>query len=464
MPDTRAPHGFIGSSSVGPLLGLLAALLAVTLVAYYPAWHGGLLWDDDGHLTPSALQSVGGLWRIWFDVGATQQYYPAVHTAFWLLHRLWGDSTLGYHLVNIALHACSAFLVAVILRRLRAPGAVLAAVIFALHPVHVESVAWISEMKNTLSGVFYLGAALAYLRFDARRQKRSYALAIVLFGLALLSKTVTATLPAGLVVVVWWLRGRIRWRTDIVPLVPFFTLGAGAGVLTMWVERTFIGAQGAEFSPSLIGRFLVAGRAVWFYLAKLVWPADLIFIYPRWQIDAQAAWQYLFPLGVAALLVTLWLLRTRTRAPLAALLFFGVTLGPALGFVNVFPFRYSFVADHFQYLASIPIIALFSAGMATLARRWRLNGGLAGGAALLALAAPLGVLTWAQSHQYVDAATLYRVTISANPSCWLAHNNLGILLQRLGRLNEAAAEYEAAMRIEPNAFEPHQNMSVVLQN
>ena len=168
----------------------------MTLVAYYPAWHGGLLWDDDAHITRVDLRSVEGLWRIWFDVGATQQDYPVTHSAFWVLHRLFGEATLGYHLVNISPHATAAFLAAVILRRLAVPGAVLAAFIFALHPVHVESVAWITELKNTLSGVFYLGAALAYLRFDTDRQRQSYALALVLFALALLSKTVTATLPA----------------------------------------------------------------------------------------------------------------------------------------------------------------------------------------------------------------------------------------------------------------------------
>ena len=146
---------------------MCAALLLVTLVAYAPVWHGGMLWDDDAHVTRSAFRSAAGLWRIWFEVGATQQYYPVLHSAFWVLHRVFGDETLGYHLVSIALHGLSACLFVVLLRRLRVPGALLAGVIFALHPVHVESVAWITELKNTLSGVWYLVAALAYLRFDA---------------------------------------------------------------------------------------------------------------------------------------------------------------------------------------------------------------------------------------------------------------------------------------------------------
>ena len=342
---------------------LLALLLTATFAAYYPAWHGGLLWDDDAHVTRSELRSAAGLWRIWFDLGATQQYYPLTHSAYWAQYQVFGDATFGYHAANIALHALSAFLLALTLRRLDVPGAWLAAGVFALHPVHVESVAWITELKNTLSGVFYLGSALAYVRFDDRRESRHYAAALILFVLALLGKTVTATLPAALLVVLWWRRGHLRWRANVRPLVPFFVIGAAAGLTTAWVEETLIGARGAGFELTVIERCLVAGRAVWFYLGTLVWPANLTFVYPRWQIDPQELTQFLYPLAVIALLAALWLLRNRVRAPLAALLIFCGTLLPALGFLNVYPFRYSYVADHFQYLASIPILTLIAAAV-----------------------------------------------------------------------------------------------------
>ena len=180
---------------------------------------------------------------IWFDVGATQQYYPLTHSAFWFMHQLWGHTTIGYHLINIVLHATSAWLLTIILRRLAVPGAFLAAVIFALHPVAVESVAWMTELKNTLSGVCYLAAALAYLRFDARREGRAYAASFVSFVLALLAKTVTAVLPAALLVVFWWKRGSIDGRRDVRPLVPFFVIGGAVGVVTAWFERTLNGAR-----------------------------------------------------------------------------------------------------------------------------------------------------------------------------------------------------------------------------
>ncbi len=438
---------------------LLLVLLLATLAAYQPAWHGGMLWDDDSHITRRELQSGQGVWRIWFDLNTTQQYYPAVHSVFWVLHKFWGDDTLGYHLINILLHALCAFLFAVILRWLKVPGAFLAAIIFALHPVHVESVAWISELKNTLSSLLYLGAMLAYLRFDRGRQERFYALAMALFVMALLSKTVTATLPAALLVVFWWQRGRVSWRRDALPLVPLFVIAAAGGLFTAWIERTMIGAHGAEFRLSLIERSLIAGRAVWFYLGKLAWPANLIFIYPRWQISASAWWQYLYPLGVAAMLIALWLWRNRSRAPLAALLLFCGTLFPALGFFNVYPFRYSFVADHFQYLASLPIIALFSAGMAHLASRWKIHP-KAAAATFLVLGLLPGILTWNQSRQYIDAEALYRTTLGRNPACWLAHINLGIL-ELNGAPAEAETHFKEALRLKPDLAEAHINLGIL---
>lgn len=443
-------------------LATALALQTATFLAYRPAWYGGLLWDDDGHITPPELRGMDGLWRIWFDVGATQQYYPLLHSFFWLFHRAWGDSTLGYHLASIFLHALSAWMVALILRRLQIPGSVLAAVVFALHPVHVESVAWLSELKNTLSGAFYLSAALCYIGFDSSRRPGTYAAALVLFVCALLSKTVTATLPVALLIVFWWQRGHVRWRRDILPLAPFFALAAVAGLMTVWVEQTLIGADKIGIALSIWDRIALAGRAVWFYAGKLVWPADLMFIYPKWNIDAGTLVQWLYPLALAALLVALWTLRRRWRAPLAATMYFVVTLAPALGFVDVFPFRYSYVADHFQYLASLGPIALIAGTVVTIVSTWWPHTTRIELIASASLALPLAAMTWAHSHDYRDAGQLYRATIAANPSAWLAHNNLGVLLQHEGRLDEARAAYDAALKIEPEAYEAHQNLAILL--
>src|SRR5215467_14713555 len=211
-------------------------LAVITLLAYQPAWHGQLLWDDDAHVSGPELRTLDGLRRIWFVPRTNQQYYPVLFTSFWLQERLCGDSTTGYHLVNLLLHIGCVVLVLKILRFLRIPGAELSAVIFALHPVNVETVAWIAERKNTLSGVFALAATLWYLKFDESRSRRSYALALGVFLLGLLSKTAIVTLPLALLVIFWWKRGTISWRRDIVPLIPFFFFSAASGLMTRWVE------------------------------------------------------------------------------------------------------------------------------------------------------------------------------------------------------------------------------------
>lgn len=444
--------------------GTWALMLCATLVAYLPALRGGLLWDDNMHVTRADLQSLHGLWRIWFDLGATQQYYPLLHSAFWLEHRIWGDAVLGYHLTNVALHAASACLVVMIVRRLSLPGAWLAGFVFALHPVCVEAVAWISEQKSTLSGAFYLAAALTYLRFDRTRRKSQYFMALGLFVLALMSKTVTATLPAAMLLVFWWQRGRLAWRRDVLPLVPWFAVGASAGLFTAWVESTprLIGAQGPDYALTLPQRLLLAGRVPWFYAGKVLWPSNLMFSYPHWKIDSGELRQYLFPLGMAALAVALGLLARKNRGPLAGFLFFVGTLFPVLGFLNVYPFRYSYVADHFQYLAMLGIIVPAASGLTVLAGQ--ISPGKIAAIALPALLlTTLGAATRQQSGMYCDCERLFRETLARNPGSALVHNNLGVMLMlKPGGIPEAVAEFEAAVRLKPDSPDHHVNLGLAL--
>jgi len=462
MGRVALPSALRPSKPVWAGPGALAALILLAVAfAYSPALRGGMLWDDDAHVTRPELQALHGLWRIWFDVGATQQYYPVLHSAFWIEHRVWGGSVLGYHAANIAFHAAAAWLLVLILRRLSFPAPGLAGLVFALHPVCVESVAWISEQKNTLSAVFYLGSALLYLRFDASRRRAWYAGAFLLFAAALLTKSVTATLPAALLVVIWWRRG-LEWRRDAVPLLPWIAVGAASGLFTAWAEARLIGAEGADFSLTVLQRLLLAARAVWFYLGKLVWPANLMFIYPRWRIDPG---QVRLWLGLLGLLVLGWALayvaRSR-RGPLAGFLVFVGTLFPVLGFVNVYPFLFSFVADHFQYLASLGVLV-----PAAWALRWvsvRLPVGAKARACLpLAVLGVLGTLTWRRCGNYRDSEGLYRATLARNRSAWLMHYNLAVVLGASpGRLPEAIAEYEETLKLKPDHWAARSNLASAL--
>jgi len=477
QPADPAPPLRSQASPRWPAWAAAPAIALATAAAYLPALRGRPLWDDAAHITAPALQGLGGLWKIWFQLGTTQQYYPLLHSAFWLEHRLWGDSVLGYHLLGVALHAAAACLFALVLLRLRAGeeadgaavwGAWLGAAVFALHPVCVESVAWISEQKNTLSLVFYLLAALAYLRFDRNRTRGAYAAASGLFVCAVLTKSVTATLPAALLLVLAW-RRPLAWRRDVRPLVPWLVFGAAAGLFTAWVEQRFIGARGQAFDLSVLKRCLLAGRIVWFYAGKLLWPADLAFIYPRWRVAPDWTWS-LGWLGLAAAFAALLRMRRRSRAPLVAALFFVGSLVPALGFFNVYPFIFSYVADHWQYLPSLGLIALASGGAAagaqrilrrTDARRRSAAACALAAAAVLVLSA-LFTLTRRQCRLYTDVATLYADTLAKNPDCWMAHNNLGAYLTEHGRLDEAIAHLEAAVKLKPDQADAHNNLGNAL--
>ena len=442
-------------------LGL--ALVALTALAYGPAWRAGFIWNDSDYVTAPELRSLGGLWRIWSVVGATEQYYPLLHSWFWVQSWFFGDAPLGYHAVNILAHASAAVLFALALRRLAVPGAWAAAALFALHPVAVESVAWISEQKNTVSLVLYLAAALAWLRFEEKRSGARYAVATVLFGAALLTKSLTATLPAALLVIAWWRRGRIDWRVEVRPLLPWFVAGAAFGLFTAWVEHGVVGARGAEFELNFLERALLAGRVSWFYLGKLVWPAELIFIYPRWEVSAAIGWHWLPPLALVGLLAAAWVWRSRSRAPLAALLFFLGSLFPTMGFLNVYGFHFSFVADHWQYLPMLGPLALAAAGAATWTARLGTDArrlALLGGVAVLAV---LGGRSWEQAKLYRDIETFYRETLAANPDSWMSRTNLGLLLLESGRADEALTHLREAERLKPQRAEVVNNLGTALR-
>jgi protein O-mannosyl-transferase len=454
--------------------GLSAVLLILAVLAVYmPTMRGGFVWDDDEYVVNNmTLRSAGGLARIWFQPGAVPQYYPLVHTTFWLEYRLWGLHPFGFHLVNVLLHAAVALLLIAALEKLKVPGAWLAGAIFALHPVQVESVAWITERKNVLSGVFYLLALLAYLRFAppegeptrGASRRRWYFASLGLFACALLAKTVTATLPAAILLLTWWKRGRIR-RRDCAPLIPYVLLGLAAGGMTAWMERVHVGARGAEWDLSLPARILVAGRAIWFYVAKLIWPTDLTFIYARWRIHIGNPWEWLYPLAVAAAFALLVRLRRQTgRGPLAGFIFHVGTLTPALGFFDVYPMRHSFVADHFQYLASIGLIALAVAGCVSVARTWsdsRAARPMLAVAAALVLAF-LGRATWQRGSVYLDLETLWQDTIARNPSCWMAQHNLGMVYETRGEIDRAIVQYRRAVDIRPDLEATHFNLGTML--
>ncbi len=451
--------------------------MLLPLLTYLPAIQGGFIWDDDEHVYANpVLMSEQGLWDIWFKENALPQYYPLVHTTFWLEYRFWQRNPTGYHLINVLLHTLSAICLWRLLKKMEIPGAWLAALLFAVHPVHVESVAWVTERKNVLSGLFYLLAASVYWRrfvavappevAAARHESTTappsgrwmgYALFLVLFLAALLSKSVTSTLPAALLLMIWLRQGRIP-RRHVLLLAPAFVIGVAMGLHTAQIERDFVGATGSRFDWSFAERCIIAGKAVWFYAAKLLWPDPLTFFYPKWEINAASAVQWLYPLSAIGLVLLLGSLRHRIgRGPLVAVLYFGGTLLPALGFVNYYPMRFSFVADHFQYLASLGLLVLFAALAASWIERIhsrvqtpqsRPLAAYAAQAALSMMVVGLCVLSARHAHVLADEERLYRDTLAKNPASDVAHNQLGLLLRRRGELQEALRHFRQVVEMD----------------
>jgi len=445
-------------------------LVLVTVIAYLPVYSAGYVWDDDMYVTRNTtLRSWHGLGRIWAEPGATPQYYPVTFSSFWLEYQLFGLNPAVSHAVNVLLHAVNAVLLFCILERLRVWGAFLGACLFALHPVHVESVAWITERKNVLSGVLFLASLLLWLRFKAEDDAegrdspawRIYGASLALFVLALLSKSVACSLPGVVLVIRWWRRGRLC-RRDGWLMAPFVLLGGWMAYVTVWMERNYVLAQGAEWDISIAGRTLIAGRALWFYAWKLVWPHPLLFNYPRWRIDSGAIWQYVFPVGVLVLVSVLFAARNRVgRGPLAIVLLFSGMLLPGLGFINVYPMRFSFVADHFQYLASAALLALMGALMQRLPERTQARRHPARLVVGTGLCLCLGVLTFYQASLYRHPALLWFHTLAGNPGSFLAHNGLATMYFKHGDMNRAMVHFRKSLEINPNNPRTHYNLGVL---
>ncbi|MGA3172576.1 MAG: tetratricopeptide repeat protein [Chthoniobacteraceae bacterium] len=457
------------------LAGLV--LVATIFLAYARVWHAGFIWDDDDHLTRNpCIVGPLGFGAIWTSSKAV--YYPLVLTSFWVQHAIWGLNPLPYHVVDVALHAVCAVLLWRVLRRMNIAGAWLGATLWALHPVQVESAAWITEQKNTQSGVFYLLAILFFLRWIEARNEvmraggqlkpgfpraRNYAMALLCAMLAILSKSSTVMLPVVLGLCWWWVDGRWRWG-QAVWLGPFAMVSGLASAWTVWEQKYAHNALGAAWSQTWVQRAVIAGKDIWFYLWKLAWPHPLTFIYTRWDTDATrpVAWAPL--IGVGCALFLLWLGRNgKLRPVFFAAAYFVVSLFPVLNFFNVYFFRYSFVGDHFQYLASMGPLALAGAGIATACRS-----GSGESRMLLyrvvsaALLLVLGGLTWLQCGVYYNLETLWRATLADNPDAWIAHYNLADVLVKEGHLGEAEEHYRAQLQLLPRSEEGMGNLATVL--
>ncbi|MFA5251012.1 MAG: tetratricopeptide repeat protein [Phycisphaerae bacterium] len=446
-----------------------AALIVACLIAYAPVMRAGFIWDDDAYVTENPLLSAkDGLKRIWFSFDQPSQYFPMTYTVFRLEYKLWGLNPAGYHLVNIFIHITNAFLVWLVLSKLRIPGAWLAAGIFALHPVNVESVAWVTELKNILMAFFSLLSILAWLQFIKRpaaeiKGRLLYALSLTLYALALLSKTTACTLPVVMLLILWFKKVPTLKR-HLRLIIPYVALAAVMGFVTIWWEHVR-GEGGMVLKLNYLERILLAGRALLFYIGKLILPVNLTFSYPLWNIDWTKPLHYTWILTVAFVAALIWYYRAKIgRGPIAAVLFFAATLTPVLGFISLYTFYYSYVADHYVYIAYIGLIALFAAAVSTVWHKAATTMRNVISFCLTASLIMLCVLTWRQGHIYKDIETLWQDTLKKNPNSLLAHANMGVLEDNRGNIEQAIRHYYRAIEIYPDDFVMHYNLGNIFKS
>ena len=439
-------------------IAVALAVVVAAFVSYWPALTGQFVWDDDVLLTNNALvKASDGLYRMWFTTEAVD-YWPLTGTSFWIEWRLWGMKPFGYHVTNLLIHLASAGLIWAVLKRLSVPGAAVAASIFALHPVNVESVAWIVQRKNVLSLFFFLLSGLWFLIHDedsSRRVGRWYWFSLAAFVLAMLSKGSVAILPLALLLVVWWRHNRVTGR-DLALTAPFFVIAVAFTLLNVWLQTRHVAE--AIRDVTLLERFLGAAAIVWFYLSKAVLPLGLVFVYPQWTITAaDPRWWLPIATALAATGILIYYRqRPLGRGVLFAWLYFVIALVPVMGLVDVYFMRYSLVADHYQYVAIVGVAAAAGA----FAGRVNTPASVTT-AAVAVVVTLLAVLTYRESHTFRDLETLYRVTIARNPDAWLAHQNLGVeLAKRPGHLDEAIESFKTVLAIYPGSVEAHRNLAL----
>jgi len=457
----RAPE--TGPTSADIKLMLRAVLIiAVGFWIYWPALHGDWLWDDRDLIANNALvHDPDGLRKIWFQPTCMFDFLPLKISVEWIEWRLWGEDTLGYHLANVVLHLLSAFLLWRLLLKFGLRHAWLGGLIFVVHPVLVESVAWISELKNTLSLPFFLLAMGAWIDYDAQRKWKDYALALGLFLLALLCKPTMVMFPVVILLYAWWKRGRIDWP-DLRASAPFFAVSLAVGLLTLWFLHRTAGEQTVVLG-GLMSRLACAGLSISFYFSKCVLPLDLMTIYPKWTVDPPSPIQFLPWPVLGGVLYFLWTQRAGWgRHALLGLGFFLINLAPFIGLNAGSYMNYTWVMDHVLYIPIIGLIGLAIAALSQMEAQFSATLRRAG-AAIVAVA--LAILAWA-SHGYaglyVDLETLWGYNVVRNPGAALPHNDLGFALDQQGRIAEAINQFRLAIRLDPRYSDAHHNLGLLL--
>jgi Tfp pilus assembly protein PilF len=463
MPSRRrqkAPHAH-DQVNFWHLTAQVAGIVIAVVLVYLPAFRADFVWDDEQLVTSNPLlRSFSGLAEIWSG-GRTADYFPITNTVFWIEHHIFGENAAGYHAVNIVLQTADALLLWLVLRRLNVPGAWLAGLIFGIHPVHAESVAWISELKNVLAMFFALLSSFFFLRNEEKHLlggRTAYAVSLLFFLLALLAKTQVVFLPVALMLCGWWRSDRTSasFRREAIRTWPFFLIAAVLSLVTIWFQNRGIGEEeivGGSFARRLVN----AAMAIWWYAGKVFVPARLMSIYHTWRFDSPEPLEWLPLIGLLGLVAVLWWLRDHgTAGFFLAIACFVVALLPVLGFVRMAYLRSgTLVADHLQYFADVSLIALVSASIATVWTRAQRTMKFATGFLVTLLLAAMGTYTFTRAAVFHDEETLWRDNLWKNPDAWQAHVRLGQRLFNQERYAEALVHLERTVQLKPELADNH---------
>ncbi len=439
----------------------IALITAAGFWIYWPVLHGNWLWDDDYLISENGVvHDPNGLWNVWFAPSTLIDYFPITVSLEWLEWQFWPDNTLCFHLTNVILHVCSALLVWRLLGKLGLRLAWLGGLLFAVHPVMVESVAWMAELKNTLSMPPFLLALCAWIDYDGRRKPDYYYLALFLFTVAMLCKTSMVMFPVVILLYAWWKRGQIRW-SDLKESAPFFAVSVAVGLTFISFLRHGVGEETIPLG-GFLSRMACAGLSISFYFSKCFLPVGLSSIYPQWNINPPSLIQFLPWPVLGAAIFWLWTKRqTWGRHVLFGLGFFVINLIPFVGFHAISFMRFGWVMDHFLYLPILGWLGLTVAALGQMEERLSTPARpyAIGGVALLI------ILLAVESHRYaktfVNSEALWTHTIRLYPEAWPAYNNLGNALANEDRLTEAKDEYEQALKLNPNYPEAHNNLGII---
>jgi tetratricopeptide (TPR) repeat protein len=464
----RPPEAIQVKASRVPWPTILQVLViaAAVLWIYWPALHGGWLWDDNDDITNNTItQSPTGLWSIWFAPDSQFDYYPIKSSVQWLQWQLWGMDTLGYHLTNVLLHIVGALLVWRLLGKFRLRLAWLGGLIFAIHPVQVESVAWIVELKNTLSLPPFLLATCAYIDYEERGKSRDYFWAWGLFLVAMLCKPAMVMFPVVILLYVWWRRGRIGW-SDLKASAPFFLISLALGLLTVWCQlhnKNMDPDMALTSVGGIFSRVACAGLSLSFYFSKCFLPVELMTIYPKWVVDPPAAWQFLPWLVLGGMVWWLWTKRHGWgRHALLGGGFFLLTLAPFLGFNVISYMAFTWVMDHFLYIPIIGLIGLVVAALGQIENQLPATVRFYGIGLVTLVLALLAFASHGYAALYLNSETLWTYELRHNSEAYPAHNNLGSILLQTGRIPEAIEQYEQTFRIKPDYAVAYYNLGNAL--